>query len=207
MMTLMPTSSHPTPEPAPATGEDRSAPANAPATPGATAFTEPARTSPGTTAGEREMLESWLEFHRLTLVGKCAGLDDVQLRTASAPPSGMTLLGLVRHMSEVERHWFARTLDGADAPPLYYDDADPDGDFHPGDTDTWEEAYATWRAETGQARERAALHGLDDLSALKSRAGEPFSLRWIYVHMIEEYARHNGHADLVRERIDGATGD
>ncbi|MDH2390143.1 DinB family protein [Streptomyces sp. HNM0663] len=169
--------------------------------------TTPERTEPSTTAGERAMLEGWLEFHRETLERKCAGLTDEQLRTASVPPSDLSLLGLVRHMAEVERGWFRRTLAGEEAPPLYYDDADRDGDFHPAEEDTWEEARATWQAEITRARELAADRSLDDLAARTSRAGESYNLRWILTHMIEEYARHNGHADLLRECVDGSTGD
>ncbi|MGW1029528.1 DinB family protein [Streptomyces sp. NPDC002577] len=165
------------------------------------------RTKTPTNAGERAMLEAWLEFHRTTLAMKCEGLDDEQLRRASVPPSDLSLLGLVRHMAEVERAWFRRVLAGEDAPPIYYDDADPDGDLHPTGSDTREAAFPVWQAEIEAARALAAQYELDDLATGKSRSGEPFNLRWIYVHMIEEYARHNGHADLLRECIDGATGD
>ncbi|MEU7382187.1 MULTISPECIES: DinB family protein [unclassified Streptomyces] len=166
------------------------------------------RQEPATNASERAMLEGWLDYHRQTLAWKCEGLTDEQLRTASVEPSEMTLLGLVRHMAEVERHWFRNVL-LMDAPgPVYCSEQDPDGDFHVTDADTWAEAYATWQSEIETARRNAADLGLDELSQGKSRrTGEPFNLRWIYTHMIEEYARHNGHADLLRERIDGATGD
>ncbi|MFI5757651.1 DinB family protein [Streptomyces sp. NPDC051569] len=167
------------------------------------------RTKPSTLAGEREMLEGWLDHHRQTLALKCSGLDDEQLRETSVPPSELSLLGLVRHMAGVERGWFRNTLAAEKAELIYCDDADPDGDFHPGATDTWADAYATWQAEIAHARELAAPHSLDDLGAGRRAlgTGEPFNLRWIYTHMIEEYARHNGHADLLRERIDGATGE
>ncbi|OAH15509.1 DinB family protein [Streptomyces jeddahensis] len=165
------------------------------------------RTETPTTAGERAMLEAWLEFHRTTLAMKCEGLDDEQLRRASVPPSDLTLLGLVRHMAEVERAWFRRVLANEDAPPIYYTDADRDGDFHLTESDTREAAFPVWQAEIEAARALAAQYELDDLATGKHRSGEPFNLRWIYVHMIEEYARHNGHADLLRECIDGTTGD
>ncbi|MFF1834496.1 DinB family protein [Streptomyces sp. NPDC058231] len=165
------------------------------------------RSEPAVTAAERPMLEGWLDYHRDTLGLKCAGLTDAQLREASVPPSQLSLLGLVRHMAEVERHWFRNVMADEGSKPLYYTDEDADGDFHPTDADTWEKDGAVWRAEVEAAREIAARHGLDDLSAGRSSRGEQFNLRWIYTHMIEEYARHNGHADLVRERIDGATGD
>ncbi|MDN3296525.1 DinB family protein [Streptomyces ficellus] len=167
----------------------------------------PERTEPSGLAGEREMLEGWLEYHRQTLALKCSGLDDARLRQASAPPSALSLLGLVRHMAEVERHWFRRILAAEDAPPIYWTEENPDGDFHLTEKDTWDEAYATWQAEIARARELAAGRSLDDVAGGRHRSGKTFNLRWIHTHMIEEYARHNGHADLLRERIDGATGD
>ncbi|WP_155056687.1 DinB family protein [Streptomyces blattellae] len=166
------------------------------------------RRLPGNTADERTMLEGWLEYHRQTLVLKCEGLTDAQLRSSSVEPSSLSLMGLVRHMAEVERSWFRRVLTDEDAGPLYYSDADPDGEFRLTEADTWDEARATWQAEIEVARRNAARFGLDDLSEGKHRrTGKRFNLRWLYTHMIEEYARHNGHADLIRERIDGSTGD
>ena len=166
------------------------------------------RTEPALNASERDMLEGWLEYHRQTLAWKCEGLSDEQLRTAAVPPSELSLMGLVRHMADVERSWFRRVLAGEQEEPIYYSDADPDGEFHLTERDTWAEAYATWQGEIEAAREQAARFALDDLSQGKSRfTDEPFTLRWIYTHMIEEYARHNGHADLLRELIDGATGE
>ncbi|GAB3002872.1 DinB family protein [Streptomyces pseudoechinosporeus] len=166
------------------------------------------RREPATTADERTMLEGWLDYHRQTLAWKGEGLTDAQLRTASVEPSELTLMGLVRHMAEVERGWFRKVLAAEDAGPIYYTEEDRDGEFHLSETDTWEEAYATWQAEIESARRNAARFGLDDISEGKHRrTGERFNLRWIYTHMIEEYARHNGHADLIRERIDGVTGD
>ncbi len=117
------------------------------------------------------------------------------------------LLGLVRHMAEVERGWFRRTLAGEDAPPLYYPDVDPDGDFDNVDGATQadvDEAFATWRAEVQRGKEIMATKSLDDTFV---RRGKEFSLRWVLEHLVEEYARHNGHADLLRERIDGETGE
>jgi uncharacterized damage-inducible protein DinB len=166
------------------------------------------RRLPATTADERAMLEGWLDYHRQTLALKCEGLSDAQLRTASAAPSELTLMGLVRHMAEVERIWFREVLVADDPGPLYYSEADPDGEFHLTEEDTWQEARASWQAEIGTARRNAAGLGLDDVARGRSRlTEEPISLRWIYTHMIEEYARHNGHADLLRERVDGVTGD
>lgn len=149
------------------------------------------------------MLEGWLDYHRETLALKCEGLTTAQLREASTPPSDLSLLGLVRHMTDVERNWFRRVLSAEDAPPLYWSTEAPDGDFEVADADP-QESMAAWRAEITLAREAAAGRTLDDTA---SRRDETFSLRWIYIHMIEEYARHNGHADLIRQRIDGATGE
>ncbi|MFE6622737.1 DinB family protein [Streptomyces sp. NPDC008086] len=166
------------------------------------------RHEPSTTADERTMLEGWLDYHRQTLALKCEGLTDAQLRTASVAPSKLTLMGLVRHMAEVERGWFRQVLMDMDPGPIYFSEEDPDGEFHLTEADTWEEAYATWQAEIDIARRNAADFGLDDLSKGRHRrSGEQFNLRWLLTHMIEEYARHNGHADLIRERVDGATGD
>ncbi|GHH28578.1 DinB family protein [Streptomyces lanatus] len=166
------------------------------------------REEPATTADERTMLEGWLDYHRRTLAWKCEGLTDAQLRTASVEPSELSLMGLVRHMAEVERSWFRRVLAAEDARPMYYTEEDRDGEFHLSEADTWKEAYATWQAEIDSARRNAERFALDDISeGTHARTGERFNLRWIYTHMIEEYARHNGHADLIRERLDGATGD
>ncbi|MFJ1598036.1 DinB family protein [Streptomyces sp. NPDC088261] len=172
-------------------------------------MTTPHRSEPSTVAGEREMLEGWLEYHRATLATKCEGLDDTQLRQLSVAPSELSLLGLVRHMAEVERGWFRNTMADEKTPGIFFDDADQDGDFHAGEDDTYAEAYAVWQEEIAHAREVAAPLGLDDLGAgrVSRHTGKPYNLRWVYTHMIEEYARHNGHADLLRERIDGATGD
>jgi uncharacterized damage-inducible protein DinB len=155
---------------------------------------------------ERTTLESWLDFHRTTLAMKCEGLDDEQAAEASAPPSPVTMTGLVQHMAEVERNWFRRVLAGEHAPPIYHPQADPrgpDGGFELTQGATLRDALATWKAEIARAREHCAARGLADTGRFME---QDVSLRWIYVHMIEEYARHNGHADLIRERIDGATG-
>jgi hypothetical protein len=174
-----------------------------------TGWEAPQRIEPPLVAEERAMLEAWLDYHRDTLLMKCAGLSAAELADRSCPPSSLSLLGLVRHMSEVERSWFLRGLDRRNAPPLYYGDDDPNGDFDNASPTNAEEALPTFRAEIEAAREAAAGYGLDDvgMTRLEGEQLHPVSLRWIYLHMIEEYARHNGHADLLRERIDGATGD
>lgn len=162
------------------------------------------REDPRWVAGERPMYQAWLDFHRGTLLWKCAGLSDAQLKSASVPPSALTLLGLLRHMAEVERWWFRTKAAGLELPDLYCPDDDKDGDFdNVADADV-ERDRATFKAECLAADEAVREMSLDDTFA--GRDG-PISLRWAYVHMIEEYARHNGHADLLRERIDGSTGD
>ncbi|MFI5618541.1 DinB family protein [Streptomyces sp. NPDC051567] len=166
------------------------------------------RDEPSTTADEREMLDGWLDYHRATLVWKCEGLQDAQLRLTPLAPSELSLLGLVRHMSEVERYWFREIMLGEELPDLYCTEEDPDGDFHLGGTESWAGTEQVWRTEVELARQAAAGRPLELVSQPGShRRGKVFSLRWVYTHMIEEYARHNGHADLLRERIDGATGD
>jgi uncharacterized damage-inducible protein DinB len=168
--------------------------------------TDDSRPRPPAAADERTMLAGWLDFHRATLEMKCAGLTPAQLVTRAAEPSTLSLLGLVRHMADVERGWFRRRLGGEHAPPLYYSDDDPDGDFDNLDPATADDAFAAWRAECARAREiAAALPSLDVV--VTDSAGRRLSARWVLVHMVEEYARHNGHADLLRERIDGATGE
>ena len=164
------------------------------------------RPQPPAAAAERTMLAGWLDFHRATLELKCAGLTPAQLATRAVEPSTLSLLGLVRHMADVERGWFRRRLAGEDVPPLYYSDDDLDGDFDNLDPVTVDEAFATWHAECGRAREiAAALPSLDVM--VTNREGTKLSARWVLHHMVEEYARHNGHADLLRERIDGTTGE
>jgi hypothetical protein len=166
------------------------------------------RIDPPLIADERTMLDTWLDYHRATLTMKCEGLTASQLKVRSAEPSSLSLLGLVRHMTEVERSWFRRRIAGEDAPPLYYTPERRDGDFD--DVDDAEPAamFAAFAAELEACRAIAARVSLDSVVANTSNDGRgDFSVRWIYVHMIEEYARHNGHADLLRERIDGAKGD
>jgi uncharacterized damage-inducible protein DinB len=167
------------------------------------------RAEPALNAGERDMLTGWLDYHRATLVWKCEGLTDEQLRERSVPPSGLSLIGLVRHLTECERGWFRKGLLGEDLPGLYWAPEDLDGDFNNVDSADTASVFAAFERECAAAREAvASAPDLDTLSKKPSDStGEYFSLRWILTHMIEEYARHNGHADLLRERIDGAAGD
>ncbi|MFJ2773629.1 DinB family protein [Streptomyces sp. NPDC087300] len=160
---------------------------------------------PHSGAGERASLTAFLQYQRETLAMKCAGLTADQLRERAVPPSEMSLLGLVRHLAEVERSWFRNVLNGEDlranwrprVPGEYADfdvaGADPD------------EAFEIWHTEC--ARSRALVDATDDLDVTVRFHDEEYSLRYILTHMIEEYARHNGHADLLRERLDGATGE
>jgi hypothetical protein len=167
-----------------------------------------ARHEPSTVAGERQSLDEWLDYHRATLELKCEGLTAEQLRTPSVTPSDLTLLGLVRHMAEVERGWFQQIFADNGVPRIYNTDEDRQKAWTDLDDSEPDEVFAIWRAECDIARKISGAASLDDLAASpRSRNGEGFSLRWILTHMIEEYARHNGHADLLREAIDGATGD
>jgi uncharacterized damage-inducible protein DinB len=155
---------------------------------------------------ERATLNEFLRYQRLTLQVKCEGLDPEQLARRSVEPSTMSLLGLVRHMAEVERAWFRRRFAGNDVPKLYQTEADPDGDFNGAVADSadFDEAWVAWRDEIAFADQFIKEHDLDFVG--QDSEGEPVSLRELLVHMIEEYARHNGHADLLRERIDGRVG-
>ncbi|MFF1452099.1 DinB family protein [Streptomyces sp. NPDC058274] len=160
-------------------------------------------------ADERAMLEAWLDFHRATLALKCSDLEDDQLRLASAAPSSMTLLGLVQHVAEVERNWFQRVFAGQDVPPVF-GEGNADGFALQPDRGL-DEVLAVWQAEITRGRQLTADASLEDSGHLSEQeagqaGSEGVSLRWIMVHMIEEYARHNGHADVLRESIDGVTG-
>jgi uncharacterized damage-inducible protein DinB len=164
-----------------------------------------ARSDESFTAGEREVLESFLEWYRGTLLGKCAGLSASALAEQAVPPSKLSLIGLVRHMTNVERSWFRRRLNGEDVPRVH-DGVSRDPAFDAAAAAAAEADYTTYLTELTLARAAAAGHGLDD-TFLHERDQIRISLRWVYVHMIEEYARHCGHADLIRERIDGVTGN
>jgi uncharacterized damage-inducible protein DinB len=165
---------------------------------------DPRRQDPPYLLDERAMLEAWLDYHRMTLLLKCEGLDDAGRKRRPVATSRLSLHGLVRHMAEVERGWFQLVLlRQPDTPSIWYDEAVEDSELVPLDDADWEADRAAWEAECEAARRAAAAHQLDDTGL---RRGQPCSLRWIYVHMIEEYARHNGHADLIREMVDGQVG-
>jgi uncharacterized damage-inducible protein DinB len=163
------------------------------------------RTAPPPTGDERAQLEGFLDYHRQTLLWKCAGLADDQLRERPVPPSPLSLHGLVRHLADVERSWFRERFAGEDVPDLFGVQDNPGADF----LGTAEADPATdialLREEIQAVKQAVSGRGLDE--TMTSPSGQSFTLRWVYLHMIEEYARHNGHADLIRERIDGATGE
>jgi uncharacterized damage-inducible protein DinB len=168
----------------------------------------PDRTDPDRLGDERSSLEAWVDYHRATLLAKCAGLSAEQLKERAVPPSRLSLLGLVRHMSEVERWWFRRHVGGEDLEEVYCTPEDPELDFEDlagADPAVDLEIFAR---EVDAARAAAAGRALVDVVPSRGhRKDVRMNVRWVYLHMIEEYARHNGHADLLRERIDGVTGD
>ncbi|MGP3985597.1 DinB family protein [Streptomyces sp. 3N207] len=153
---------------------------------------------------ERELLTRYIDWYRETLLLKCTGVPPEALSERTVPPSGMSLHGLLRHLAGVERWWFRIQFAGEELPLLYYSDDDPDQDFDALDGDP-AEALTVWRAECERSREIVAAAELD-ATGTHARTGRPFSLRRALIHMIAEYAQHCGHADLMRERIDGATG-
>ena len=159
------------------------------------------------TDGERDMLRGWLDFQRMTLFDKLRGLDAEQLRRRAVPPSAMSLLGLLRHSTDGEIALFRAVALGEDVTYLYGDDTPLGGDFDGVDTADIDADIQLWIDACADSRRIEA--GIDTLDApvheLWPGQG-PATLRWVMVHMIEEYARHNGHADLLREVIDGATG-
>jgi uncharacterized damage-inducible protein DinB len=169
---------------------------------------EVTRTEPPLVAGERESLEAWLDLHRDTLLLKCSGLTAEQLKQRSVPPSGLSLLGLVRHMTEVERQWFRIHGTNTDMPFRYFTEDNPDADFDDLGSADAEADLAAFREEIAEARTAMRGKSLDEQVPSHGHHPERVrNIRWLYLHMIEEYARHNGHADLLRERIDGVTGD
>lgn len=158
-----------------------------------------------TTADERETLRGFLDFHRATLAGKCDGLSDEELRRQSMPPSTLSLLGLVRHMAEVERNWFRRVIDGEDIPLVWSDSFDFQAAYDAREA-TRAEAFAAWRAEVEHSRRIEAAAESLDVTVHAARWGTDVSLRAVMMHVILEYGRHNGHADFLREGVDGTVG-
>lgn len=164
-----------------------------------------ARTGPPFMAGERESLEAWLEFYRITLPIKVGGLTPEQLCRQAVPPSKLTVVGIVRHLSDVERYWFSNVVAGS-SEAARYKAVDPDADF----TDYTEAGaladVAAYGEELVHVRELAAAVTDLDAPLPGLRRGQQVNLRWVYTHMIEEYARHLGHLDLLRECVDGTAG-
>jgi len=163
------------------------------------------RIGPPNFGTEREMLRAFLDFHRATLAMKCQGLTDEQLRERSMPPSTLTLLGLVRHMAEVERAWFRRVFEDNDAPMVWSDRIDFQAAYD-ASRSTRAEAFGAWEAEVANSRRIEAAADSLDLAGYQPRWEEEVSLRMVMVHVLLEYGRHNGHADFLREAIDGTVG-
>jgi uncharacterized damage-inducible protein DinB len=163
----------------------------------------------GNPVGEKATYQEYLRNYRLTLEMKCGGLDADQLARRSVAPSSLSLLGLVRHLAQVENHWFQRVLQGrTDGPRLYKREDDPNWDFSGAtpDTDVVKDAFDTWKAEIAKADQWLDAVEDADLGHEVPMHDGTVAARDVLVHVIEEYARHAGHADLLRERIDGRTG-
>ncbi|MBC7678844.1 MAG: DinB family protein [Pseudorhodobacter sp.] len=159
------------------------------------------------TGSERAVLDHWLDGYRDTVLLKIAGLDAGQLVTRACPPSSMSLIGMVRHLTEVEAYWLRVVLlDEQDVPDYYCTPTSPDGDFDDVDAATAAADVAAYRDELQRTRPAAAAWTDLDTPVRGARNGKPVNLRWVLVHLIEEYARHAGHMDLLREVVDGRTG-
>ncbi len=156
---------------------------------------------------ERELLDFWVDMYRESVLLKIAGLDAGQLCRRSVPPSTMSLMGVVRHLTEVEAYWLRVVLlDEQDVPDYYCTPSSPDGDFDDVDPATAARDVSAYRDEVQQTRARATAWTDLDSPVRGLRKGQPVNLRWVLVHLIEEYARHLGHMDLLREAVDGRTG-
>jgi hypothetical protein len=162
---------------------------------------------PAATADERTVLTHFLATQRAAFERTCAGLDADQMARRSVEPSSLSLLGLLRHLAGVETGWFRNVMAGQDVPRPFADPDDGDADFHRAVADSAmvEEAWATWHREVAFTDAFVADAPNLEVTGIERWRG-PLSLRWVLVHMIEEYAQHNGHADLLRERIDGRVG-
>jgi uncharacterized damage-inducible protein DinB len=167
--------------------------------------TDDNRTGPPNFGSEREMLRAFLDYQRATLAMKCDGLTDEELRRQSMPPSTLSLLALVRHMAEVERTWFRRVFEDNDAPLVWSDEIDFQAAYDASES-TRVEAFAAWEAEVENSRRVEQAAESLALSGHQPRWGEDVSLRMVMVHVLLEYGRHNGHADFLREGVDGTVG-
>ncbi|MEW1693068.1 DinB family protein [Streptomyces sp. NPDC091265] len=163
------------------------------------------RIGPPNFGSERDMLRTFLDYHRATLAMKCEGLSDEELRKQSMEPSTLSLLGLVRHMAEVERAWFRRVFDDNEAPMVWSDKIDFQAAYD-ASASTRAEAFTAWEAEVENSRRIEREAESLDLSGHQPRWGEDVSLRMVTIHVLLEYGRHNGHADLLREGVDGSVG-
>jgi uncharacterized damage-inducible protein DinB len=152
---------------------------------------------------EREMLQDWLDWHRATILRKCAGLNAEQLASRAVPPSTLSLLGLVRHLADCERGWVRQVFHGEQIPDLYYRSDAETADIEEADPARAQEDYELYRAECRAVDAALADMKLDDTVTFREKTT---SVRWMWQHLVEEYARHNGHADLLREAIDGSAG-
>jgi len=162
------------------------------------------RADPPTTGDERTLMTGFLDRQRDTFAWKCAALSDEELAARPIEPSGLSLLGMMRHLTEVERGWFSMFVEGERPEPIYYTIERPDDDFDALDSHPAAFVYETWLDTCARSREITAAHALDDEGRGRTRG---YALRWVLAHMIEEYARHIGHADLIRERLDGSVGE
>ena len=164
------------------------------------------RVGPPLRGGERETLRAFLDYHRATLAMKCEGLSDEQLRERSSPPSTLSLLGLVRHLAEVERTWFRRVMNAEQVGMVWSEEENDFQRAYDATGSTRAEAFDAWAAEVEISRRVEREAASLDVTAHQARWGEDVSLRLVMVHMIQEYARHNGHADFLREAVDGTVG-
>lgn len=154
-----------------------------------------------------EMAVSFVEHHRATLALKCAGLTTEQAGRRSVSPSSMSLLGLIRHMTDVEKMWFSVRFIGEEVEGLYRTADDPDAAFNDLEGADLEESLVRWNQACDRSREIVAgVPSLDEISVGTRRGNQHVSMRWMLFHLVEEYARHNGHADLLRQAIDGSVG-
>jgi uncharacterized damage-inducible protein DinB len=163
------------------------------------------RPQPPVTGGEREMLRGFLDYHRATLAMKCDGLSDEDLRRQSMPPSTLSLLGLVRHMAEVERTWFRRVINAEDVPFVWSDKSDFQEAYDARGA-TRAEAFTAWDREIEHARRIERGAESLEVTGYMPKWEQDVSLRLVMLHLIHEYARHNGHADFLREGVDGTVG-
>ncbi|MEV6764020.1 DinB family protein [Streptomyces sp. NPDC051105] len=163
------------------------------------------RIGPPAFGSERDTLRAFLDYHRATLAMKCEGLTDEELRRRSMPPSTLSLLGLVRHMAEVERTWFRRVFEDNEAPMVWSDKVDFQAAYD-ASRSTRDEAFTAWEAEVETSRRIEREATSLDRAGYQPRWQEEVSLRMVMTHVLLEYGRHNGHADFLREGIDGSVG-